>query len=362
MAMYGKKNPALLINLPKIQHNAKIITTMCQQYGIQVAAVTKGFCAIPAVAEAMLLGGCSMLADSRVKNLQKLRETLFDVEYMLLRAPMISEVDEVIRCADISLNADSATIYALNQAARYHRTHHKIILMLDIGDLREGIWPDTLRQTVDDIIRCDHIIFEGIGCNVGCYGGVLPTPENMNFLLHQKELIETAYNLSLKIVSAGSSSGLQLLLSGNLPPGINHFRIGEAILLGRSTTDRFLIPETFQDAFFLRGEIIECHCKPSVPVGVRGMDAFGHHPKFEDRGVRRQAIVALGRQDITGAGELVPLDSNIIILGATSDHLIVDITDSENRYTVGDPLKFSPNYTSLLTAATSEYVTKTLIA
>jgi predicted amino acid racemase len=355
-----KKNPALVINLQKIRHNAKTVTTFCRKYGVQVAAVTKGFCAIPEVAEAMLEGGCSMLADSRVKNLQKLREARFDVEHMLLREPMISEVEEVVRYADISLNSEIKTIKALNKAAKQHYARHKILLMIDVGDLREGIWLDALGKTVDEIVQCDHIMFEGIGCNVGCYGGVIPTPENMNILLKQKEFIETTYNLKLKLISGGSSCGLQLLASGKMPQGINHFRVGEAVLLGRSTTDCAVIPNTYQNAFIIRGEIVEYNRKPSMPIGQRGRDAFGNIPEFEDKGMRQRAILALGYQDVS-INRLTPLDNQIEILGVTSDHLIVDVTNIKQVYQVGDTIEFYPNYGCLLTAASSEYVSKEIV-
>lgn len=356
-----QKNPALVINLEKIRQNAHVITTLCATYGIQVAGVTKGFCAIPEVAEAMLFGGCTMLADSRVKNLQKLREADFAVEHILLRTPMLSEVDEVIRYADISLNSEIVVIQALNRAAKTLHTRHKIILMIDVGDLREGIWPDKLDETMQAIIACDAIEFEGIGCNLGCYGGVIPTPENMQMLLKQQVYIEQTYNRRGRLVSGGSTSGLQLVAAGQVPKGINHFRVGEGILLGRSTTDNFFIPGTVQDIFHIRGEIIECNEKPSVPFGPRGQDAFGNTPEFEDRGLRRRAIVGLGCQDIVRTNGLIPCDPHLRILGVTSDHLLVDVTDAEYAYTVGDTLEFSPDYASLLAAATSEYIYKEFI-
>jgi predicted amino acid racemase len=354
------KNPALLINISKIRHNARIITTLCRQHGIQVAAVTKGFCAIPEVAEAMVQGGCTMLADSRIRNLRKLREKQFDLDFMLLRAPMMSEVAEVVRYADISLNSEIATIQALDQAAKRFHTRHRILLMIDVGDLREGIWPDTLKETVDAIVRCEHILLEGIGCNLGCYGGILSTPGNMQFLLRQREMIETTYPLKLPLISGGSTCGLQMLLSGTMPDGINHFRVGEGILLGRSTTDRFVIPDTYQDTFIIRSEIIECNWKPTIPIGRRGLDGFGNVPEFDDQGIRRRAILAVGQQDVMNVYGLIPRDPRVMILGATSDHLIVDITDSNHTYRVGDRMEFYPDYGCMLTAATSEYVTKEL--
>jgi ornithine racemase len=353
-----RKNPALVINLQKIQHNARTITKMCRQHGISVAGVTKGFCAIPEVAEAMLVGGCSMLADSRVKNLQKLQEGRFNVDNLLLRPPMLSEVEEVVRHADCSLNTEIDTIKALNEAARQLGLHHKIILMIDIGDLREGIWPDQVPAAVKDILRCTSIVFEGIGCNLGCYGGVLPTSENMTSLLKQKEYIEQTHHLQLAVVSGGSTCGIRLLCEGGMPEGINHFRIGEGILLGKSTSDRFLIPDTYQDAFTIRAEIIECNEKPSIPIGLRGCNAFGKIPEFDDNGIRKRAILALGNQDVVTATELSPCDQRITILGATSDHLLVDISETTRTYAIGDTIDFSLNYTTLLAAATSEYMHK----
>ena len=299
-----------------------------------------------------------MLADSRVKNLQKLQVTSFPVECMLLRMPMLSEAEEVIKIAQISLNSEISTIKALNHAAQKLRSRHKIILMIDVGDLREGVWPDKVRETVDEIVKCQHIHLEGIGTNLGCYGGIIPTPENMKLLLKQKEYIETRYSLKLSVVSGGSTCALQLLISGKMPKGINHFRIGEGILLGRSTTDRSVLPNTYQDAFLIRAEVIECNQKPSVPIGTRGLDAFGDVPEFEDKGIRQRAIVAIGRQDVVKTEGLLPFDRQVTILGATSDHLIVDITSSKRQYKIGDTMKFYPDYTSLLAAATSEYVAK----
>ena len=351
------KNPTLIADIRKIEYNAQVITTLCQHYNIQVAAVTKGVCAEPEIAEAMLRGGCTMLADSRLENLQLLREQHFDVDYLLLRLPMISEVDDVVRLADISLNSEIATIKALNSAAQKQRTMHRIILMIDVGDLREGVWPDAIHTILPDILQCEHIIFDGIGCNLGCYGGVIPSPENMRLLLQQKRQIEASYPISVNLVSGGTSTALQLVASGKMPKGINHFRVGEAILLGRNPVDRSPLLGTCQDTFILQGEIIECQWKPSVPLGQIGQDAFGHIPVFEDRGIRLRAILALGHQDIVVNG-LTPCDPDIQILGASSDHLLVDITETQHSYKVGSTISFFPNYAAILAAATSRYVRK----
>ena len=352
------KNPALVINLEKIEKNAKSIVNLCKKYGIQVAGVTKVTCAIPEVGKAMLKGGCYMLADSRIENLKKLRESgINDIEFLLLRLPMISDADETVKWADMSLNSEISTIKALNEAAKKQNKEHKIILMIDVGDLREGIWPDKLDETIATIKNFPNIIFEGIGCNLACYGGVIPSEENMNLLLEQKKIIEEKHGLTVNTISGGNSSGLFMLYEGRMPDGINQFRVGEAIMLGRNVIDRSPFPETYQDTFKVRAEIIELKEKPSVPIGNTGQDAFGNEPEFIDKGIIRRAILALGRQDIVLDG-LTPLDKDIEILGASSDHLILDVTNSKNNYKVGDTIDFYPGYGCLLAASTSNYVDK----
>ena len=51
-------------------------------------------------------------------------------------------------------------------------------------------------------------------------------------------------------------------------------------------------------------------------------------PVFQDRGIRRRALLAVGRQDIEPDG-LSPLTRGVEILGASSDHLVCDIEDAE---------------------------------
>jgi predicted amino acid racemase len=59
--------------------------------------------------------------------------------------------------------------------------------------------------------------------------------------------------------------------------------------------------------------------------------------------------------DITG---LALCDPRLSILGASSDHLIMDVTAAGGSLLVGDMLAFSMNYSALLAAVTSPYVGK----
>jgi predicted amino acid racemase len=200
----------------------------------------------------------------------------------------------------------------------------------------------------------------GLGCNLACYGGVIPSVANMNALVQLRDACRRATGLALATLSGGNSSSLPLLASGNMPKEINQFRIGEAILLGRNVLDRSPWVGTRQDTFRLVAEVVEVGRKPSIPIGDRGQDAFGETNVFEDRGVRLRAICNLGRQDVTVTG-IEPEDPGIIVLGGSSDHLVLDVEDARSPVRLGQELAFSPSYSALLASSTSPYVQKVVL-
>lgn len=352
--------PRLTINGAKLTENARFLADKCHRQGLTAMGVTKVFCADPRLAACLIQGGIDFLADSRVENLKKLQE--FSAPKVLLRLPMLSEVDGVVRLADISLNSELATIEALHHAAKDLGKRHKIILMIDLGDLREGIWPADFDATVKAILALDHIELYGLGVNLTCYGGVVPKHENLAQLVDFAVRLRVDYGVDVKMVSGGNSSSLYLLdLEGPeaLPVGINNLRLGEALVLGRETAYGDVIAGTHQDVFTLEAQIIELKEKPSVPIGEIGMDAFGNKPTFVDKGLRRRAILGVGRQDVN-VSNLVPRDPRIEIIGASSDHLIVDVTEVPTLVT-GDIVSFDVEYGALLSLATSPYVEKVMV-
>jgi predicted amino acid racemase len=349
--------PYITIDLEKIAHNAHAITRLCAQYDIAVTGVTKGTCGLPEVARAMLRGGVVSIGESRMQNIHRLKASGVSTSYMLLRLPPLSEVDDVVTSADVSLNSEVSVIAALSAAACRQGLVHAIIIMVDLGDLREGVWPADLVPFVRDIIGLPGIRIVGLGTNLSCYGGVVPSEDNMRQLVDYAERLERTFGLHLQYISGGNSSALPLIAAGKMPRRVNHVRIGEGILLGRETIQRTAWPDTFQDAFCLYAEVIERKEKPPVPLGETRQDAFGRTPTFTDTGQRDRAILDIGREDVDVAG-LQPLDARLAILGASSDHLLVDVTAAEGAIRVGDELAFALNYSALLAVMTSPYVAK----
>lgn len=351
----GKKYPCMEVDLKKLTHNVKTILEICNKKHIDVAAVTKVYCAQMPIVEAILEAGVTQVADSRILNLKKLKD--LNCKKMLLRIPMISEVSEVVKYSDCSLNSEIDTIVTLSKAAKELNKIHNIILMVDLGDLREGVLVDDVVSIVSKIVKLDNIRLIGIGTNVTCYGGIIPDSENLGKLINLKLEIEKTFDLKLSVISGGNSSSLYMVINDTIPKEINQLRIGEAIVLGRETSFGKPVLNCYDDAFILRGEIVEIKSKPTLPTGTIGMDAFGNRPSFENKGIRKRAIVAIGRQDIRVEG-LTPLDNDISIFGASSDHLILDVTDSKKQLFVGSIVEFKIDYGCLLAAMTSTYVEK----
>lgn len=351
--------PKVEISTKKIKHNVETIVGQCKAKGIKVAGVTKVFCGHTAIAKAYIDGGVDYLADSRIENLIKLKD--FNIPKILLRLPMKSEAELVIEYADISLNSEIETIKTLSEKALEKGITHKIILMVDLGDLREGYYvEEDIYSAVDEILNLKGIEIIGIGTNLTCYGGVIPDNENLGRLVSIGKNIEEKYNVNLEIISGGNSSSLHLIMEDKIVPGVNNLRLGESLVLGRETAYGNKIENTYENAFQLVVEIIEVKEKPSVPSGKIGMDAFGKEPSFVDKGIRKRIIAAIGKQDIE-FDTLIPVDKGISILGGSSDHLLLDGTESEIDYRVGDTIRFNLSYGGILSAMTSEYVKKEIV-
>lgn len=348
--------PRVEINLRKIEENTRRLVEAFQAKGISLMAVTKGFGADKRIALAMLKGNPAFLADARIRNLRHLRD--FPVEKVLLRLPMVSEVEEVVRYADYSLNSEIETLRAIGAAAERVGTRHKVIIMVDLGDYREGIRTHRVEDFCREAVTIQGIDIRGFGVNLTCYGGVIPEHDNLKRLVDIARRMQETFGLRLDILSGGSSSSVHLLdTPAGIPQGINNLRLGEVILLGRETAYGKRFKNLHTDAFILKAQIIEVKDKPSVPRGKIGMDAFGNVPHHEDRGIIRRAILALGKQDVDPEN-IRPRDKDLAILGASSDHLIVDLSHARREYRVGDIMEFHLAYGGMLHAMTSPYVDK----
>ena len=356
--------PRLIIDLKKLESNLDAVAKITkEQGGCSLMIVTKGLCADKEMCKMVAKHpAVDFMADSRVANIKSYAYEARTNEAMtvLLRIPMHSEVADVVKYVDLSFNSELSTIRLLNEEAAKLGTKHNILLMIDLGDLREGIFyqdEDIIFETVEEILSMKNINLYGIGVNLTCYGAIIPKHDNLSNLVAIARKIEEKFGIKLQMVSGGNSSSIYLIGKGELPEGINNLRLGESFLLGNDTAYGEKLPGTTGDALVLEAQIVELKEKPSLPIGEVGVDAFGQKPYYEDRGIIKRAIIAIGKLD-TEIDSMEPLDPDVEILGGSSDHIILDVTKSSKGYKVGDIVQFVVGYGGMLKTATSPYVEK----
>ena len=302
------------------------------------------------------------MASSRIEQLTDLKGKNIEKETMLIRMPMKHEIKEVVKHIDISLNSEINTINLLEKECKKQKKEHKIILMVDLGDLREGFFnkEELIDVTLYIENNLEYVKLYGIGTNLSCYGSIKPSHENLSYLCEIAQDIEDKIGRKLDIISGGSTTSLPLLFDNKMPSKINNLRIGEALIIGRDLIDYwgYDLDKMHKDTMILKAEVIEIKEKPTYPIGEMFLDAFGNKPVYEDNGIRKRAILAVGKQDFVNDRDLVPLDENIEIVGSSSDHLIVDIQDSDTNFQVGDVMSFGMFYSNALYLTSSKYVNK----
>ncbi|MDR3331284.1 MAG: alanine racemase [Synergistaceae bacterium] len=353
------KYPALTICRSKVLSNACKVRELCSKKNIEVWGVTKGLSGDPRLADIYREAGFAGISDSRSLNLKKIRDSGNDLPRQLMRIAMRSELAELPGVADVSLQSEVSTILELDRVCSSLGVFHETLIMVDIGDLREGFWPNDLVYAGEALSNISNVSITGIAANFACASGVLPTMEKLDDLARYSDVLRESLGRNLPNISIGGTSCLKLLEGQTPPSAINQLRICEGVLLGKDTAFMREIPYLDGTALAIHAEIVECKLKPSVPSGELGLQAFGEKPVFLDRGTRKRALLGIGRQDVN-IDRLTPMQDGVSIITASSDHMIVDVTDAaslrKDGCQPGDVLSFRPLYPAMLAAATSEYV------
>ena len=355
--------PQLEIDLAKLRYNAKQVVDRCRRCGIDVCGVVKAYWSDPIAAKTYLDAGAKQLGTSRLSQIRKLKEAGLETEYSLLRVPQMCELDEVAELADYSLESDLEVMKALNRACEKLDKVHNVIVMADLGDLREGFWDKD--EMVDACVFVDRSLHNlhlaGIGVNLGCYGAIQPTPEKMTDLIAIARRIEERIGRPLEIISGGATSTFSLVHWDTIPAGINHVRVGEGVCLAYDLPYVWGIKDMdylYADAFTLRAQVLEVRTKASYPHGKFCIDAFGDVPVFEDRGMRKRALLGIGRADAGAVEKLRPRMKGVEVLGGSSDHLILDVENCEKQLKPGDVLEFDICYANIVNLTISPDVEK----
>jgi predicted amino acid racemase len=354
----------ITLNNQKLAQNYNHLNNIFEKHHIEWAVVAKLLCGNETFLKSLLSVIDKDVCDSRLSNLKKIKELSPETKTVYIKPPAKRLAKSIVKYADVSFNSELDTIKALSEEAfRQHKTH-RIVIMIEMGELREGIMADSLLEFYAEVIKLPNIEITGIGTNLKCLNGILPDHEKLTQLVRYRRIAEQTFKKKIPYISAGSSVTIPLLDSGNVPEGINHFRVGETLFFGTDVFNDTYLKGMHRDVFKLTAEVIEIHEKPMIPTGKVGKNLTGESPEYnqEDRGKTSvRAIVDLGVLDID-VKQVTPLTEGIEVLGASSDMMILNITDEEKDIKVGDELDFGVSYLAVLRAMNSDYVDKKVVS
>ena len=351
--------PCVECNRKKLLQNIETVACMLHADHKIMCAVIKGFCADDGVMEILEESECDWLASSRIEDLAKLQTKK---TRLLIRLSQPCEVKEVVASSEVSFESERKTVLLLQEEAKRQNKTHGVILAIDMGDLREGIFYKNLAEIEEaaaSVLQSPNLKLLGVGTNLGCFGGVITDAANMQGLIEVATHIEQRFSVTLPYISGMSTAAMEMIENKTMPLRVNHGRFGEAWLLGFDSEDDRRLTYLHDDVFLFKAQIIEIKDKPSQPVGTIGGNAFGQHVEFKNEGTMKRALLAFGTQDVEYR-YLVPLDEKVEIIGASSDHTIINLHGSD-KYEVGDVLTFKLKYHALLHLYTSKYVKKCIV-
>ncbi|MBV2247600.1 MAG: alanine racemase [Lentimicrobium sp.] len=352
----------ITLDSAKLKGNYEYLDRLFKQENINWAIVSKLLCGNITFLKELVALKPRQLCDSRVSNLRAIKKMASEIETIYIKPPPARSIPEVVQYADASFNTEFRTIQLLSDEAVRQKKVHKIYIMIEMGELREGVMREDFIDFYEKVFTLPNIDVVGVGTNLSCLYGVLPNHDKLIQLSLYSQLVEARFNKKITYVSGGSSVSIPLIFEKLLPHGINHFRVGETLFLGTDVYNDTTLPDMHNDVFMVYAEIIELIEKPTVPMGEMGTNVEGHTFNFSNDESGRtsfRAILDLGLLDVE-SNHLKPTDESISFVGSSSDMIVIDIGQNERNYKTGDLIELTPDYMGILRIMNSRYIDKRL--
>lgn len=348
------------LDAKKLKSNFDYINTLFKKNGIEWSVVSKMLSGNKQFLTELLKFDIKQVCDSRISNLKEIKSINPKIETIYIKPPAKRAISGVVKYADISMNSEIETINLLSKEAKKQNKVHKIIISIELGELREGVLGEDFIDFYENVFNLENIEVVGIGTNLSCLYGVLPNHDKLIQLSLYEQLIEAKFNKQIPYVSGGSSVTIPLIFQNLLPKGINHFRVGETLFLGTDVYNNTKFKKMYSDVFKLYTEIIELIEKPIVPMGELGANVEGENFEFDQSHIGEtsyRAIIDLGLLDAE-IGHLEFFDNSLKFAGASSDMIVIDLGDNKKNYKVGDLIEIKMDYMGTLRIMNSKYIEK----
>lgn len=345
---------------PSLQHNYDFLQKLFSEEEVSWGIVTKLLCGTKDYIKEVLALGIREVHDSRVSNLKAVKEIDKTVQTVYIKPPARRSIKSIVKYADVSMNTELETIGMLSEEAGRQDKKHKVIIMVEMGDLREGVLGDELVSFYEQVFHLPNIEIIGLGTNLNCLHGVMPSQDKLIQLALYKQIIELKFNRKIPWISGGTSVTIPLLLNKQLPPEINHFRVGETLYFGVDLFANETIPGMRDDVFELFAEIIEITEKPMLPVGELAANPQGITLEIDPDlygKTSTRAIVDIGLLDIDPK-YLIFDEDDFTLVGSSSDMLVLDLGENPKNRMVGDLISFRLKYMGALGILNSNYIEK----
>ncbi len=351
------------LNKEKLLHNFHYLDDLFEKNNIKWGMVSKILCGNKEYIKLLLELGIKEIHDSRVSNLEVIKKVNPDVQTVYIKPPPKRSIRSLVKYADVSLNTEYDTIKLISEEAKRQNKTHKIIIMIEMGDLREGVMGEDVLDFYSSVLKLPNINVVGIGTNLNCLNGIMPTHDKMVQLSLYEQLIEATFNKKIPWVSGGSSVTIPLIYKKLIPKGVNHFRIGETLFFGNNLITGKPIKGMKTDVFKLYAEVIELREKPKMPIGEVGTNVAGESPEFNEKDYGKtpfRAILDIGLLDID-TKNIKPLTKSFHFSGASSDMMVLDIGRNSGKLKIGDLVEFRPDYMGVLRILNSDYIDKKIV-
>ena len=349
-----------VLNRKKLKDNYQYLNQLFSERQIEWGVVSKVFCGSRTYLKELIDLGVQQICDSRITNLKIIKSLNPDIETVFIKPPAKRYISSVVKYADASFNTEFETIKMLSDEAVKQGKIHKIIIMIELGELREGVMRNEFIDFYARVFQLPHIEVAGLGTNLTCMYGVLPSQDKLLQLCLYEQLIEAKFNKVIPYITGGTSVTIPLITRGLLPKDVNHFRVGETLFLGTDVYNNAPNPEMHQDVFKLYAEIIELREKPMIPDGDLGHNVSGDLLEFKqesDSTHAYRAIIDIGLLDVE-ASHIKPKDVALKIVGSSSDMMVIDLGENEAGYKVGSQVEFDLDYMGILRLMSCDYVDK----
>lgn len=347
----------------KLKQNYKYLNKLFKNRNIDWSIVTKILCGNKDFLPYILELGIKEVCDSRVSNLKKIKSLKPEIKTVYIKPPAKKNIPNIVKYADVSFNTESRTVELLSAEAVKQGKVHRITIMIELGDLREGIMGENLIAFYEKVFDLPNIEVIAIGTNLNCLNGVLPSRDKLIQLSLYKQLVELKFNKKIPWITAGTSVVIPMLLKQEVPISMNHFRVGETLFFGNDLYTGRTIKGMKANVFKLYTEIIEITEKPKVPTGEMAENPSGEMYEINPADYGKtsyRAILDIGLLDVT-VDFLIPIDPKITIVNASSDMLVIDLGNTKKKYKVGDYLPFNLRYMGALRLMNSDYIEKRVV-